>query len=138
MNATATPPLLVSRLDCERLESLLEQPLAQGLNTDALRHELDRAELLEPAEMPDDVITMNSTARFRDVNSGGERELTLVYPKDADGSPEKVSILAPVGSALLGLHVGAVIEWPVPGGRTIKLEVLSIRYQPEASGELHR
>jgi regulator of nucleoside diphosphate kinase len=49
-----------------------------------------------------------------------------------------VSILAPVGSALLGLHVGAVIEWPVPGGRTIKLEVLSIRYQPEASGELHR
>src|SRR5690606_38807921 len=53
-------------------------------------------------------------------------------------SPEKVSILAPVGSALLGLHVGAVIEWPVPGGRTIKLEVLSIRYQPESSGELHR
>ncbi len=106
MHATSVPPLLVSRLDCERLESLLEQPLAKGLNTEPLRRELDRAELLEPKEMPDDVITMNSTARFRDVNSGAERELTLVYPKDADGSPEKVSILAPVGSALLGLHVG--------------------------------
>ena len=138
MHATSVPPLLVSRLDCERLESLLEQPLAKGLNTEPLRRELDRAELLEPKEMPDDVITMNSTARFRDVNSGAERELTLVYPKDADGSPEKVSILAPVGSALLGLHVGAVIDWPVPSGRTITLEVLSIRYQPQSSGELHR
>ena len=132
------PPLLMSRLDVERIESLLETPAAQNVDTSALEAELERATIVEPAQMPPDVITMNSTARFLDETSGEERELTLVFPRDADGSAEKVSILAPVGSALLGLHVGDSIEWPRPGGRTIRLRVLSIRYQPEAAGELHR
>ena len=132
------PPLLLSRLDSERIDALLEQPVAQGIDTEALEAELARAEVVEPGQMPGDVITMNSTARFRDEDTGDERELTLVYPKDADGSPDKVSILAPVGSALLGLRIGATIQWPVPGGRTIRLRVLSIQYQPEAAGELHR
>ncbi|MFC3549920.1 nucleoside diphosphate kinase regulator [Lysobacter cavernae] len=135
---SSQPTLLISRLDSDRIEALLEQPVAQGIDTSALEAELARAEIVEPAQMPADVITMNSTARFRDESNGDERELTLVYPKDADGSADKVSILAPVGSALLGLRVGDAIEWPVPGGRTIKLHVLSIRYQPEAAGELHR
>lgn len=138
MSAPTSPPLLLSRLDVERIEALLDQPVAQGIDTSALEAELERAEVVEPAQMPDDVITMNSTARFRDETSGEEREITLVFPRDADGSHDKVSILAPVGSALLGLRVGASIEWPVPGGRTIRLRVLSIRYQPEASGDLHR
>ena len=132
------PPLLMSRLDVERIESLLETPAAQNVDTSALEAELERATIVEPAQMPPDVITMNSTARFLDETSGEERELTLIFPRDADGSAEKVSILAPVGSALLGLHVGDSIEWPLPGGRTIRLRVLSIRYQPEAAGELHR
>ncbi|BDU15983.1 nucleoside diphosphate kinase regulator [Lysobacter auxotrophicus] len=132
------PPLLMSRLDVERIESLLESPAAQNVDTSALEAELERATIIEPAQMPPDVITMNSTARFVEETSGEERELTLVFPRDADGSAEKVSILAPVGSALLGLHVGDSIEWPLPGGRTIRLRVLSIRYQPEAAGELHR
>jgi len=132
------PPLLMSRLDVERIESLLETPAAQGIDTSALESELERATIVEPGQMPPDVITMNSTARFLDETSGEEHELTLVFPRDADGSAEKVSILAPVGSALLGLHVGDSIEWPLPGGRTIRLSVLSIRYQPEAAGELHR
>ena len=132
------PPLLMSRLDVERIESLLETPAAQRVDTSALEAELERATVVEPAQMPPDVITMNSTARFLEETSGEERELTLVFPHDADGSAEKVSILAPVGSALLGLHVGDSIEWPLPGGRTIRLRVLSIRYQPEAAGELHR
>lgn len=138
MSAPTTPPLLLSRLDVERIEALLEQPVAQGIDTSALEAELERAEVVEPADLPADVITMNSTARFLDETSGDEHELTLVYPRDADGSHDKVSILAPVGMALLGLRVGASIEWPVPGGRTIRLRVLSIRYQPEASGDLHR
>ena len=132
------PPLLLSRLDCDRIEALLEHPIAQGVDTEALQAELARADVVEPAQMPGDVITMNSTARFRDETSGDEREITLVYPLDADGSPGKVSILAPVGSALLGLRVGQAIEWPVPGGRTIRLQVLEVRYQPEAAGEYHR
>ncbi len=138
MNATSVPPLLVSRLDCERLESLLEQPHVQGLNTEPLRLELDRAELLEPKEMPGDVITMNSTARFRDVNSGGERELTLVYPKDVDPEADNISILAPVGSALLGLSQGDEIEWPKPGGGMLRVQIEEVTYQPERSGEYHR
>src|SRR3546814_8305637 len=67
--------------------------------------------------MPGDVISMNSTARFLDENSGEERELTLVYPRDATGEPGRVSILAPVGSALLGLRVGQSIDWPMSGNR---------------------
>ncbi len=138
MSAPTSPPLLLSRLDVERIEALLEQPIAQGIDTSALEAELERAEVVEPAQMPADVITMNSTARFRDETSGEEHEITLVYPRDADGSHDKVSILAPVGSALLGLRVGAGIEWPLPGGRVVRLRVLSVRYQPEAAGDLHR
>lgn len=142
MNAeTKSPPLLLSRLDVERIESLLEEPRFQGLNTDALRGELERAEVVEPAAMPADVMTMNSIAQVRleDAELGTQQhELTLVYPRDADGSAHKVSVLAPVGSALLGLRIGDAIDWPMPGGRNARLQVLAIRYQPEAAGELHR
>ncbi len=138
MNTAAAPELLISRLDCERIENLLEQPSAQSSDTTALREELARAQIVEPEAMPADVITMNATARFRDADSGEEREMTLVYPRDAHGEGDRVSILAPVGSALLGLRVGQEIDWQVPGGRRIRLQVLSIRYQPEAAGEYHR
>src|SRR5690606_7901482 len=140
-NNPLRPPLLLSRLDVERIESLLEQPQYRGLNTAALQEELERAELTDPAKMPDDVITMNSVARVRvedPVHGDHEHELTLVYPRDADGSNDKVSILAPVGSALLGLRIGDSIDCPMPGGRTARLQVLSIRYQPESAGDLHR
>ncbi len=130
------PPVLLSRVDCARLEALLETKADH--EAPGLRAELERAEVVEPGEVPCDVITMNSTARFRDEESGEERAMSLVYPRDADGSPDKVSILAPVGSALLGLRVGHAIEWPVPGGRTIRLRVLSVTNQPEAAGDLLR
>lgn len=142
MNAKAQrPPLLLSRLDVERIEALIEQPQFRSLNTDALRGELERADVTEPADVPADVMTMNSTALVRvdDAEFGShEHELTLVYPRDADGGAHKVSVLAPVGSALLGLRVGNAIDWPMPGGRTARLEILTIRYQPESAGELHR
>ena len=138
MSAENKPALVLSRLDCERLEALLEQPAQAGPAFDELRDELARAEVREPRDMPADAITMNSTARFRDEASGEEREMTLVYPRDADGSHDKVSILAPVGSALLGLRAGQSIEWPMPGGRSTRLVVLGVRYQPEAAGEHHR
>lgn len=141
MNADHRPPLLLSRLDVERIEVLLEQPSSNSLNTSALQDELARADILDPADMPANVITMNSTAQVRledAVLGDHEHELTLVYPRDADGSADKVSILAPVGSALLGLRVGDAIDWPMPGGRNARLHVLAIRYQPESAGELHR
>lgn len=139
--AASRPPLLLSRVDVERIEALLEQPSFSALDTRALQEELARAELAEPAAIPDDVITMNSTARVRvddPLQGAHEHEITLAYPRDADGSADRVSILAPVGSALLGLRVGDAIDWPLPGGRNARLQVLAVRYQPEAAGDLHR
>lgn len=130
-----SPAIVLSRLDLERIEALLERDDAPP--AEALRAELDRAEVREPRDMPADVITMNSTARFVDEASGDEHELTLVYPRDA-GAPGTVSVLAPVGSALLGLRVGQAIDWAGPGGRPLRLRVLSIAYQPEAAREFHR
>lgn len=143
MTATKStrPPLVLSRLDANRLEALLEQPGLVGPNIAALQDELLRAEVVEPSALPADVISMNSIARVRleDPQMGShEYELTLVYPRDADGSAEKVSILAPVGSALLGLRMGDAIDWPMPSGRNARLHVLSVRYQPEAAGDFTR
>ena len=134
--SAARPPLVLSRLDCARLEALLEGRPASDV--EGLAAELARAHVVEPREIPGDVITMNSTARFRDEDSGEEREITLVYPHDAGKRGDMVSILAPVGSALLGLRIGAAIDWPMPGGRSARLRVLSISHQPEAAGEWHR
>jgi len=133
------PPITVSDRDYERLERLLDNPSYKNLpGIAALRVELDRAEIVDPEKVPPGVITMNSTARFVDEETGDEHEMTLVYPAEADGSAGKVSILAPVGSALLGLSVGQTIEWPLPSGRKAKLRVLDVTYQPEAAGEFHR
>lgn len=131
------PPLRVSRYDFERLERLLDR-VGGGGNLDLLRAELDRAEVLEPEDMPADVVTMNSRVRIVDERTGEEQELTLVFPAHADAERSAVSILAPVGSALLGLRVGDSIDWPLPDGRTRRIRVVAIPYQPEAAGEYDR
>lgn len=132
------PPITMSSLDHQRLERLLESDAVQRLpGIDALAAEIDRATVVPPREVPPDVVTMNSTIRFRDDTNGHEFELTLVYPPDA-GKPDTISVLAPVGSALLGLSVGQSIAWQVPGGRELDLRVLAVVRQPEAMGEYHR
>ncbi|MGE8456880.1 MAG: nucleoside diphosphate kinase regulator, partial [Pseudomonas alloputida] len=85
-------------------------------------------------EVPAGVVTMNSRVHCREEASGKDYHLTLVYPKDA-GPEGKVSILAPIGCALLGLSVGEQIDWPAPGGKTLKLKLLEVEYQPEAAGD---
>ncbi len=138
MNAPVRPPLILSRLDVERLETLLEKVKPGQFDTDSLLDELSRARVVEPREMPGNVVSMNSTVVLRNETDGQEREVTLVYPHEADGSGQNVSILAPVGSALLGLAVGDDIDWPMPGGRSARLRVLSIKFQPEAAGQYDR
>lgn len=130
------PPIVLSRLDHERLDRLLgaERP---RVDLDALREELDRARIVEPEQVPANVVTMNSTLRFTDEDSGGESQVTLVYPDRADVAKGHISVLAPVGSALLGLAVGDAIEWPLPNGRTVRLRVQAVTYQPEAAGDYH-
>ena len=134
-----TQAIVISSLDLQRIEELLELPAHQdSAGASSLRAELSRANILEPGEMPGDVVTMNSMATVVDETSGETRELTLVYPRDADGAANKISILAPVGSAILGLRIGQSIDWKVPGGRALRMRITGISYQPEASGQLHR
>lgn len=125
------PRITVSRIDADRLDALLSRTEVRGTEVATrLAAELERAEVVEPEDLPTDVIGMNCTARFEEESGGGpgqEHVLTLVYPHEADGSPGKISILAPVGSALLGLSVGQCIDWPGPGGRTLRLRVLEVR-----------
>ncbi|MEY1662900.1 nucleoside diphosphate kinase regulator [Isoalcanivorax beigongshangi] len=126
------PPITVSRLDAQRLEALLSRAPDSDV-VDALEQELLRATLVPAAEMPDTVVTMNSRVKCREEVGGREYTLTLVYPDEA--GPSKVSVLAPVGAALLGLSVGQSIDWPGPGGKPLRMKILELEYQPEAAGD---
>lgn len=133
------PQIILTSQDLDRLDALLESLPAKAFpDKAALQAELDRAEVVEPQEVPPSVVTMNSTVRFSIEDSDEDFRLTLVYPKDTDGNADRISILAPVGSALLGLSVGDELEWPRPGGGTMKVRVVEIVYQPERAGEFHR
>ena len=133
------PRIVLSSLDAERLENLMDSL------TDAvfpgkknLEEELVRADVVDPRDIPATVVTMNSTVRFRVEPLADEFLLTLVYPKDSDAANGKISILTPVGSALLGLSQGDQIEWPKPDGGLLNVRIEEITYQPERSGEYHR
>lgn len=133
------PAIIINELDAERIDRLLEQPaFASSPVAEALNAELDRAKMCAPEEMPHDVVSMNSQVRFRDLTSGEERVRTLVFPSQVTDSNTQLSVMAPVGAALLGLRVGNTIHWQLPGGTTTHLEVLELLYQPEAAGDLHR
>ncbi|MBA1231282.1 nucleoside diphosphate kinase regulator [Pseudomonas viridiflava] len=129
------PSLILTRLDVQRLENLIDSMDESTPGIQALQAELDRAEqVVGHDEVPDGVVTMNSRVHCREESSGKDYHLTLVYPQDA-GVEGTVSVLAPMGSALLGLQVGQHIDWPAPGGKTLKLTLLAVEYQPEAAGE---
>ena len=133
------PKIILSSLDFERLDALLDEPTLRNLpGAIKLRDEMVRAEIVEPADMPPTTVTMNSTVSFKMLPEENEIKLTLVYPKDANGDPDRISVLAPVGSALLGLSVGQKIEWPTPSGKSVQVEIISVSYQPERSGVFHR
>ncbi len=132
------PGIIISSFDLERLEHLLESDKYRNLpGIDALQSEIDRATIVAPEDVPANVITMNSSVKFIDDATGTEYRLSLVYPGQTD-VPDAVSVLAPVGSALLGLSIGQSISWQAPGGRELRLRVLDVTYQPEASGEFNR
>ena len=130
------PPIVISSNDYDGLEKLLDSGVYKRLpGIDALYEELARATVVAPEKVPPGVVTMNSLVRCVDDATGKTFELSLVYPSQADISKGKISILAPVGSALLGLSCGQTIEWPIPAGHTIRLRVLEVLYQPESNGD---
>lgn len=132
------PEITISSLDASRLESLIERlPNKRLPGKIYLGKELARANIVKPQLIPTNVVTMNSTVRFIVESTKEDLELTLVYPKDIDLSGKKISILAPIGSALLGLAIGEQIERPKPGGGTLKVKISNITYQPERAGDLH-
>lgn len=133
------PPITISSLDAARLEKMLDSLESKQIpNKDDLQAELDRANIVEPEEMPHDVVTMNSTVIFQIESSSTEFALTLVYPNDIGDGTGKISVLAPVGSALLGLREGDEISWPKPGGGLLKVRILKVVYQPERAGDFLR
>jgi len=98
----------------------------------ALRGELERAKIVPPDEIPPGVITMTSRAELLDLNTNERMEFTLVFPADADIEEGKISVLAPLGTAMLGYRVGDEFEWTVPYGSR-RLKVIRVHFQPEAS-----
>jgi len=139
MKMLKKPKVIISSLDAERLEKLIDAlPDTAFPGKKDLEAELARAQIVAPKDVPPTVVTMNSTVRFEVESSHDEFQLTLVYPKDIDASGDKISILAPVGSALLGLSQGDEIEWPKPGGGVLRVRIKEVVYQPERAGEHHR
>ncbi|WP_313273980.1 nucleoside diphosphate kinase regulator [Stenotrophomonas sp.] len=133
------PSIIVSTRDIARLEALLDSPaLSRHPAAVALAQELERAQVLPPEEIPAGIVTMHSRVDCEDELHNEKHSLTLVYPHEADFDKGRVSVLAPVGSALLGLSVGQTIDWTAPGSRKLRLRVTAVHYQPEAAGDFHR
>lgn len=134
----ATKNIYITDTDMKRLRELIlvarqfkkeEEKYLQELET-----ELNRGEVVKSQDIPANVITMNSEVHLRDLNTKEEITYQLVFPDHADAGQGKISILAPIGTALLGYRVGDIIEWKVPAG-IVKLKVEKILYQPEANGK---
>ena len=121
------PPIVLSREDAVRLERLADSPELRRVPAVAqLQAELARARVLPANELPNDVVAMNASLACIEERSGTARRLTLVYPGEADIAQGRVSVLSPVGMALLGLRVGQSIDWPAPAGRALRLTVTAV------------
>lgn len=132
--------IYVTENDMRRLRALVKSS-RESVKKDEkylqlLEAELNRAKVVKPEEVPSDVITMHSEVHLRDMDTQEETTCRIVYPDQADADKGYVSILAPIGTALLGYSVGDVIEWNVPAG-IAKWKVVKIIYQPEAAGDFH-
>lgn len=130
--------ILITDLDRRRLIDLIltaqSGEYRGSVYLDNLRSELHRAQIVTPQEVPADAITMNSKVALVDLDTQEEEIYTLVYPENANSAEGKISILAPVGTAMLGYRTGDVFEWEVPAGKR-RLKVDRILYQPEAAGD---
>lgn len=133
------PSITINRLDAERLQRLIENASKNNyVIAEALELELDRCELVEPEEIPSDVVSMNSKIMFTDLSRNKQMTRTLVYPHALSENEDGLSVMAPIGAALLGLRVGDVIDWPLPGGEPVDLRIDAIVWQPEAAKQYYK
>ena len=137
INGLAGNPIHITSQDKARLEDLLAEVKTERAHScgdlEGLAAELHRAVVVDPHEVPHDVITMNSSADLVDLDTGETITLTLVFPADADIEQNKISVLAPIGAGMLGYRVGDEFQWSVPQG-VRRIKVFKIHYQPEAAG----
>jgi len=128
--------IYITQADMKRLQSLIESMKSSREDLKALRSELEHAHVVPQSEIPQDVVTMNSKAKIRDLESGETMTYTLVFPSQANVDDGKISVLAPIGTAMLGHRVGEEFEWHVPAGM-VRLRVEDVLYQPEAAGHFN-
>ena len=130
----------VTSFDMSRLFAMIEHRRKQGGseagNLQKLEDELARCDEVSSQEVAPDVVTMNSCVLLSDVMNGNQITCTLVFPQQADASQNRISVLAPLGTAILGYRVGDVIDWAMPSG-VRQYKILAISYQPEAAGDYH-
>lgn len=132
--------IYITEYDLKRLRELIQEAKwmdrRKNQYLDSLDAELSRGKVVASSEVPSDVVTMNSQVSLIDLDTHEEMVYTLVFPQEADVSQNRISVLAPIGTAMLGYRVGDVFTWDVPDG-VRRLQVKEILYQPEASGDYH-
>ena len=127
---TQTVPITLTQEDFARLRELVAQNVTTR-DSDAaeqLEVEIERARVVPSREAPRDLVTMGARVRFEDERTGRSRTVQLVYPAEADASAGRVSVLAPIGAALLGLSVGQSIEWPLPNGTSAVVRIVGVEH----------
>lgn len=133
------PPLLINRLDAERLQRLIDDASEKDQAVaEMLENELSRGVVVDPKEIPDNVVSMNSQIQFTDLTRDKQMIRTLVYPHALSSTEDGLSVMAPIGASLLGLKVGDTIDWPLPNNSQTQLRIDAILWQPEREGQFHR
>lgn len=132
--------IFISEFDRQRLMDFLDEALAtanprQRREFEVLARELKTAQIVPPDQVPGDLVTMNSRVKLKDLDNNADLVYTLVFPDKADSSAGKISVLAPIGTAMLGYRVGDTFQWEVPSGER-RLTIEALLYQPEAAGDL--
>lgn len=131
-----TRVIYITESDMQRLRPLIEGMKNSRDDLRGLQTELWQARVVAPTDVPSDVITMNSKARLRDLETGEEVTYTLVFPNQANIEQGRISVVAPIGTAMLGHRVGDDFEWEVPAG-FVRFRIEEVLYQPEAAGHYH-
>lgn len=131
-----TKNIVITEADYVRLQRLVESSRVfrqrDAKHLDDLEQELERAAIMKAGEVPSDVVTMNSRVRVKDLNSGRVTTYQIVFPGEADIAKNRISVLAPIGTGLLGYSAGTTVEWQVPSGMR-RFHILEVEYQPEAA-----
>ncbi len=129
--------IFITEKDYLRLSNLLNNLEVEPDSLENLEIEMERATILSDDEVPSGLVTMNSTVEYEDLSSGKSTTITIIYPGNETSTGKNISVLAPLGSALLGLTEGQEINWKFPSGKTKRLKIIKVMYQPEANGDWH-